>query len=382
MKRGKAILILSPFFRPNVGGVETYLDDLCRYLTKHNYKVFVITYQPLTTKARGLRVEKRENLQIHRIPWFGHNLFHKVEAYPLLDFFYLTTGLFFFTFFFLLRHNNKIDVIHAQGLNAAFITKFLAKLFKKRLIMSTCAVYNLQKGTLLAKVVRWLLSDFDKILPLANFSKRELVHIGLPENKMNVYYLWVDQEVYKPKDKKESKERIHLAGKFIVLFIGRLIKIKGVEVLIEVARKVEKKINFVFIGDHGPLLKIVEEAASQSENIILVKNIHGNQLIPYYQAADILIVPSQYEEAFGKVIIESLSCGTPVIGANKGGIPEVLDPSVGILIEPTVKEIKEKIEFLFDNPQELKRLKNNCRKYALDRFSIKNVKVIEESYHS
>lgn len=378
----KNILILCPFFRPNIGGVETYLDDLCEYLRTRDYKVFVITYQPLTTKTKGLKLEKKENLEIRRILWFGHNWFHKLESYPILEFLYLTPCLFVHVFAFLIRNHRGIDVLHAHGLIAAFIAKFMAKIFKKRSIMSTCAVYNLQKDTLFAKVVRWLLSDFDKILPLADFSKRELVHIGLPENKMNIYYLWVDQEIYKPRDKKETKERIHLAEKFIVLFVGRLIKIKGVEVLIEAARRVDKKISFIFIGDHGPLLKVVEEAALQSENIILVKDIHRYQLIPYYQAADILIIPSQYEEAFGKVIIESLSCGTPVIGANKGAIPDILDLSVGRLIEPAIENIKREIEYFYHHPDVLSQLTVNCRSYAEKYFSSKNAAIIAASYYS
>lgn len=378
----KSILILSPFFRPNIGGVETYLNDLCEYLIKHDYMVYVLTYQPLTTKTKGKKYEKKGNLEIRRISWFGHNWFHKLEPYPLLEFLYLIPCLFIYTFFFLLRNYRKIDVIHAQGLSAAFITKFLAKVFKKRAIMSTCAVYNLDRRLLFAKVVKWMLFDFDKILPLANFSKQELIHIGLPKDKINTYYLWVDQEKYKPRDKKESKDRINLREKFIVLFIGRLIKMKGVDILIEVARQVDKKINFVFIGDDGPLLSVVEEAVVKYDNISLVKGVRGHQLIPYYQAADILIVPSQYEEAFGKVIIEALSCGTPVIGADKGAIPDIVTTSVGITVNPTVENIKREIEYFYCHPDILSKLIANCRPHAERYFGEKNAEIIIESYYS
>ncbi|NOX97922.1 MAG: glycosyltransferase [Nitrospirae bacterium] len=376
------ILIISPFFRPNIGGVETYLDDLCEYLRNHGYMVYVLTYQPLTTKVKGKKYEKEENLEIRRVSWFGCNLFHKLEPYPLLEFLYLTPFLLVYIFFFLVRNHRKIKVIHAQGLSAAFIAKFLAKFFKKRSVMSTCAVYNLQQRDLFAKMVGWVLSGFDKILPLADFSKQELIYVGLPEHKMNTYYLWVNQEIYKPGDKKESKESVGLRGKFIVLFIGRLIKMKGVEILIEVAGQVNKKINFVFIGDDGPLLNVIETAAAQSENIVLVKGLRGRQLIPYYQAADILVIPSQYEEAFGKVIIEALSCGTPVIGADKGAIPDILDVSVGRVIAPTTENIKREVEYFYCHPDVLSQLTVNCRPYAEKYFGEKNAEIIAESYCS
>jgi len=84
------VLILSPFFRPNIGVVETHLDDLCEYLRKNGHKAFVITYQPLIAKNRGQKLEKRENLEIRRIRWFGYNFFHMLEPYPLPEFIYLT----------------------------------------------------------------------------------------------------------------------------------------------------------------------------------------------------------------------------------------------------------------------------------------------------
>ncbi|HDY66928.1 MAG TPA: glycosyltransferase family 1 protein [Candidatus Scalindua sp.] len=377
----KNILILTPFFRPNVGGVETHLDDLWRYLTDRNYKVFVITYQPLTTKARGLRLEKKKNLQIRRISWFGHNLFHKIEAYPLADFFYLTTGLFFYTFFFLLHRKNKIEVIHAHGLACGFIAKVMSKIYRKRSVISTHAIYHLDKRPTLAGIIKWILSSTDRILALSKPSKRELIEIGLPESKIGLYTYWINQEIFKPHNRERCRKVVGWQNKFIVLFVGRLIEKKGIKLLIEVARKTRKKIHFAFIGE-GPLGSELESTSQEMDNVIYVGSVVNEKLNLYYNASDLVIIPSQYEEGFGRVILEALSCGVPVIGSNKGGIPEALDSSVGLLIEPLTPEIREKIEFLFDNPQELKRLKDNCRKYALNRFSAKNAKIIEESYYS
>ena len=84
MKPG--VLILTPFYEPNVGGVETHLKDLTDYLKKTDrYRVYVLTYQPLTTKAKGAYSEggKDDNVKIIRIPWIGFNLFHKLEPYPM-----------------------------------------------------------------------------------------------------------------------------------------------------------------------------------------------------------------------------------------------------------------------------------------------------------
>ena len=66
----KGILILTPFFSPNTGGVETHLDDLVEYLVKRSYQVYVLTYQPLMNNIQAQSVEKKPNLEIRRIKWF------------------------------------------------------------------------------------------------------------------------------------------------------------------------------------------------------------------------------------------------------------------------------------------------------------------------
>ena len=105
-------------------------------------------------------------------------------------------------------------------------------------------------------------------------------------------------------------------------------------------------------------------------------------MIPYYQAADIVVVPSQYDEAFGKVIIEALSCGTPVIGSKRGAIPDIVSSLVGRVVEPTAGEIAREIEYLYSHPEILSVLTQNCRSYAQEHFDEKNIKVITDSYNA
>ncbi len=371
------ILILSPFFRPNIGGVETHLDDLIEYLRTHDHKVFVITYQPLTTKARGSKTEKKENLEIHRIGWFGYNWFHKLEPYPLLEFLYLFPGLFIYCLIFFIKYNKKIDVIHAHGINAAFIAMILSRIYKKRSIMSIHAIYYLEKRHVLSSAFNYILSSFNYILPLAERSKNDLFKAGIPEDKIIMYRQWVNQEIFKPFDKKECKKKLMIdIDDFIVLFVGRLIEKKGVRVILEAASMLSNNIKFIFIGD-GPLENEIKSMSSKHRNIQFVGKTQINDLVVYYNAADIFIIPSQYEEGFARVTLEALSCGTPIIAANKGCLPEMINSSVGVLIEPNAENITKIITFFYNHPGELAKLQLNCRNYAVENFSEKNAKLIE-----
>jgi len=91
-------------------------------------------------------------------------------------------------------------------------------------------------------------------------------------------------------------------------------------------------------------------------------------------------VPSQYDEGFARVVLETLSSGRPIIASNLGCLPEMVDESVGFLINPTAKEITEKINFLFKNKKELEKLTMNTRPFALKRYSEKNAEKIVRSY--
>jgi glycosyltransferase involved in cell wall biosynthesis len=107
------ILQLTVHFAPNVGGVETHLNDLMEELRKKDHQVFVLTYRPISSKVNWKLFENKKNLRIFRIPWFP-GLFYKLANKPILEFFYLSLGLFIALPFTLLMFRPR--VIHAHGL--------------------------------------------------------------------------------------------------------------------------------------------------------------------------------------------------------------------------------------------------------------------------
>jgi glycosyltransferase involved in cell wall biosynthesis len=374
------VLILTPFYEPNIGGVETHLEDLTDYLRADGgYNIFVLTYQPLTTKAKAPVFRSSGCLKAIRIPWPGYNLFHKLEPYPVLEFLYLTPLLLIAAFFFLLVYGLRVSVIHAQGFNAAFIGRILAGLFSKRLVVSIHAIYNLSPFSLLSRLIKWTLSGSARVLTLSLASKKELIRVGLRESRIGVYTYWVDQRHFLPAGQSDARSRLHWPEGFSALFVGRLIEKKGADILIQAAKGIEKGIVFSFIGD-GPFESVLKEASLKSGNIRYLGKVNNKDLPVYYSAADIVCVPSKYEEGFGRVILEALSCGTPVVASCRGGIPEAVDESVGVLVEPDAQSFKDAILRLFYDREKLKALKDNCRAYALKRFGPANARIITDAY--
>ncbi len=373
------ILIIVPTFFPNVGGVETHLSDLVSALDKRGYPVYVHTYSPITTPGVAWNAkESFGNVHIRRYGWFGKTLLHKVEKYPILDFLYITPYLFVRTLIFCLFNHKKIDIIHAQGFNAAFIGKYLKKIFRKKLIVSTHAVYEVNSQSRTASLLKQILNGADEILTLSKASYNELVKLGIDEKKIKIFKYWINLDVFKPlENKRWLRKELGLPDGFLVLFVGRLTEIKGVRELVSVAEKLPE-VKFVFVGN-GPLENFLK-TKTKKKNVIFVGRVDNKLLYRYYNAANVFCIPSQYEEGFGRVVMEAVACGTPVVGAKKGGIPEALDDSVSILVEPTVENLKDAIYDLYANKSHYAKLKEKCSEYAQINFSESNLEKITAQY--
>ncbi|MBU1118043.1 glycosyltransferase, partial [Patescibacteria group bacterium] len=99
-----------------------------------------------------------------------------------------------------------------------------------------------------------------------------------------------------------------------------------------------------------------------------------------YNQANIFCIASQYPEGFGRVSMEAVASGLPVLGSNMGAIPEALDNTVAILFKPSVKNFQKNIGALFKNQNKYLALQKKCRKYAQNNFSSKNFQTILSSY--
>lgn len=107
-----------------------------------------------------------------------------------------------------------------------------------------------------------------------------------------------------------------------MLYFGRLIEEKGVDVLVAAARRVPD-VPVVIVGD-GPDRARLEQTAASLDNVRVVGPAWGGDLQAWLHGARAVVVPSLWHENFPYVILQAFAAGTPVIGAERGGIPELL----------------------------------------------------------
>ena len=343
--------MVTPFFSPNIGGVETHLDDLCRYLLKRGHKISVITYQPLTIRRKGQSVEVKGDLITRRIDWFGCGWFNKLEPYPLLEIIYLFPALCLYTFLFVLFNRRRFDVIVTHGLIASLVGKFIKLTFKKCMIATVHTIYYLNTKPLLGRIFAWVLKSYDKILFVSEKIRREFRHFGIESNRTVVFTYWADHTRFKPLDKDQVKKMLGLDGKFIVLFVGRLIREKGADVLVKAARMTDKNILYAFItsGSYDEFRRVVK--GNIPSNVIYVGPIEYSKLHLYYNAADVFALPS-VQEGQGIALLEAQATAKPVVAFDVGGVREaILDKETGLLLKPDSHELAKAIlKLLADRP--------------------------------
>ena len=174
-----------------------------------------------------------------------------------------------------------------------------------------------------------------------------------------------------------------------ILYVGRLEKIKGVQYVIKAVSFIKEKnsdIKFVIAGtgEYEEELKKLVNKMRLENNVKFLGRINREDLYDEYKKTTLVVVPSVWPEPFGKVGIEAMSVGRPVVATCVGGILEWLkDGETGYLVKPQdPQDLAEKIIRLLNNKELLEKMSQNAVKQAKE-FSIqKHADRILEVYNN
>jgi glycosyltransferase involved in cell wall biosynthesis len=304
--------------------------------------------------------------------------------YPLFEVIYLVPLLFLISLFFLLRKGRNIDLIHTPGLNASLIGICLKFLTGKKIVMSTHTVYGFRKERwFLRKVIGEIVNSVDSIMAISQRSKEELLDWGVTEDRIIVHTTWVNQRIFKALDKRESRRELNWKeGNFFILFVGRLFKHKGTDLVIQTALELAcdyKDIEFVVIGT-GDEEEKMKETSAKVPNLNFLGYVPNEKIPIYYSASDLLIMPSWDIEPFGRVAAEALSCGLPVLARAESGFLDIADSTVSRAILPEIPIIKKEILSLYSDRKTLAKMSEKAVEFAGKHFSEDNVKTLLEAY--
>ena len=171
-----------------------------------------------------------------------------------------------------------------------------------------------------------------------------------------------------PKNKIKNYRNKYLIdqNKIVLLFVGNAIKRKGLDILVDalsiLTPEQQKKIELILCTEGPELIKINKKIKNMpilGKSTKIIRKVQQDELNKLYNMANIFIIPSR-EEPLGLVGLEAIASGTPVIGANVGGIPEYINNKNGLLFDPKrPQDLAEIIKKLIDNPNKIVELTSN-----------------------
>jgi glycosyltransferase involved in cell wall biosynthesis len=179
----------------------------------------------------------------------------------------------------------------------------------------------------------------DGVVTVSRDLASKAIGLGADPKKVSTVYCGVDQKIFHPGDRAEARRRLDLpADDPILLFIGNLVAVKGIDVLLDACRQIadgQQRFTCHLIGQ-GPLRGMLQERIERlglSGRVRLVGPIPHAQLAEWYRAATVFVLPSR-SEGVPCVLLEAAACQTPFVASRVGGIPEMAGWGSSTLVPP------------------------------------------------
>ncbi|MEA2089585.1 MAG: glycosyltransferase family 4 protein [Thermoproteota archaeon] len=384
-----------------VGGLGTYAAEITRQfvLLGHDVSVFTMNddERSLPTREiwRGIEIHRPLHIDISdSLPdvvaedvkkWGrGIQLFSKILVYNYLSASKLVNEL-------VRKDEFNYDIVVAHDWLSAIAGMTIKKELGLPLVFhvhSTETGRTLGNGSSVVSSIESRAGSMaDMVVTVSNAMKNELVQLGFPNEKIQVCYNGVDPEKYSKGQVSEEKvrevrERYGLKDDdLMVLFIGRLVYIKGVDKLLTAMPRVLKQVpnaKLVVVG-LGDMQEYLEKMVQRQklENIVKFRFefVPEQERIAHYAACDVAVFPSLYEP-FGIVTLEAMCMEKPVVVGASGvsGMREIVVPcgqdQCGFHVNPNdPADIAWGIVNTIQNSKTREKLGENGRKRVLEEFT-------------
>lgn len=212
-----------------------------------------------------------------------------------------------------------------------------------------------------------------RIVAWSEHERRAMAQLyGADPDKVLIIPPGVDDRKFRPLDRVVCRERLNLGGGRILLYVGRLERLKGVDILFRAVAALDDAddVSVIVIGGfaNSPELARLRRVAAQlgiDGRVSFLGSLPQDQLPEYYSAADICVLPSFYE-SFGLAALEAAACGTPVVASRVGGLPTIVkDGETGYLVAWRCPgPFQERLEILLRNQHLRRQMGQAARRHA------------------
>lgn len=318
----KKILFLVP--RMNIGGAETYVFTTVKELQKRGrYEIFLASgggHLSDTLKKEGVKT-----------------FFLPVRQCPLLSVWLLCRII----------KKYKIDLIHANSGAAGIVAAQVKRKLDIPVIYTAHGIFgNPEKEK--------IIDELDTIICVSRFVKDDSIKRGFSPRHLTVRYSGIDTDIFRSDpDMRTALRKSYGFGKdtLVLALVSRIknLENKGHRPLLHMLHTYGSEENWkvMIIGKGRGLSRLQSEIRSMNLSNKVVCLGHRTDVARLLNAADIVLLPSQFE-TFGLVLAEGMAMGKPAVAFSVGGTPEIIeDGKTGFLVEKNnEKELYEKIKLL------------------------------------
>ena len=367
---------LIEYFYPIKGGAENNCFYLARELAKkHEVHIF-------TSDRKDNKIFKKEevvdNIKIHRYKnWFRYK-------------YYLS-----FTPGFLDILNYKLDILHVHSLGFLWHDKIVLfkKLFSRTKIINTPhgPFMALKKYSFFENVFRnffvflelFFNKLYDFIIQVNPNQYKWMIKYGISKNKIKYIPNGIPNSSFDKIDNKEFVKKYKLKNKFVISYIGRVQKYKGLDQVIKVLLKLNKQIVFLVMGkDAGDKKRLItlSKKLKVSDRIIFTGEVSYPEKLMGLDVSEIFILPSEWE-AFGIGILEAMARNNAIISTKTEGGEFLVRKENGFVYDfDDIKQLEKYINILFKDEKLRERIKKNNIKKAKEFLWENIVKDLERIY--
>lgn len=313
--------------------MSVYIRELARTLGTRGHRVDIFTR--LQEYGGRAIVQLYENVRLIHLRAGSDGPMSAQALYPHLDEFFHEVER------FRASEQTHYDLIHSHYWLSGRVGNWLENRWKiPHMVMfhtlgalKNTTVQEEQESELRITTEKDLVQNCQRIVAATEREKEHLVrYYGARREKIAVVPCGVNLDLFGPMDKQAVRRQLGFAeSESIVLFVGRLAPIKGIDRLLRAMThlKLPKPMRLVIIGGddhHTPEMQNLEHLSTElgvQDSVVFLGRVEHEKLPPYYCAADVVVLPSHYE-TFGLVALEALASGTPVVATPVGAMETIL----------------------------------------------------------